>query len=79
MTRFFLPGIAVLLAFGSSLNAAAVTIVSPSANATVEGNGNNIFPFDIQPPAFNSQRYEQVYKDMNKYIGQVISDRRRYS
>src|SRR5215472_910849 len=62
MTRFFLPGIAMLLAFGWSLNGAAVTIVSPSMNASVEGNGNNIFPFDIQPPAFNSQRYEQVYR-----------------
>jgi len=43
------------------LHPTAITIVLPSANASAEGNGNNIFPFDIQPPAFDSQRYEQVY------------------
>jgi hypothetical protein len=59
--RLLMVGITVLLAFGWNSNATAVTIVSPGANTSVEGNGNNIFPFDIGPPAFESQRYEQVY------------------
>jgi len=59
--RLLIVSIIVLLAFGWDSTATAITIVSPSANASVEGNGNNIFPFDIQPPAFDSQRYEQVY------------------
>ena len=57
-----MPSIAALLALGWSFNATATTIVSPSANASVEGNGNNIFPFNIQPSGFVSQRYEQVYR-----------------
>jgi hypothetical protein len=60
-TRLLLAGMTVLLAFGWSSKATAVTIVSPSAETNVEGNGNNVFPFDIAPPGFVSQRYEQVY------------------
>ena len=59
--RLLMVSIIVLLAFGWGSTATAITIVSPSANAGVEGNSNNIFPFDIQPPAFDLQRYEQVY------------------
>jgi hypothetical protein len=60
--RLLMVGMAVLLALAWSSSATAVTIVSPSANTSVEGNGNNIFPFDIGPPAFASQRYQQVYR-----------------
>jgi hypothetical protein len=49
-TRLLLAGMTVLLAFGGSSKATAVTIVSPSAETNVEGNGNNVFPFDIAPP-----------------------------
>jgi len=58
-TRCVTIGLSGLLALASSSNAIAATIVSPSADTSVEGNSNNVFPFDI---GLSSQRYEQVYR-----------------
>jgi hypothetical protein len=52
-------GLSGLLALASSPNAIAAAIVSPSTDTSVEGNSNNVFPFDI---GLSSQRYEQVYR-----------------
>jgi hypothetical protein len=54
-------GLSGLLALAASANALAATIVSPSAQTSVEGNGNNAFPFNIGELTELSQRYEQVY------------------
>jgi hypothetical protein len=54
ITRLLFAGMTVLLAFGWSSKATAVAIVSPSAETNVEGNCNNVFPFDIAPPGFVS-------------------------
>jgi len=54
-------GLAGLLALASSPNAIAATIVSPSADTSVEGNSNNGFPFNIALFGLSSERYEQVY------------------
>ena len=59
--RLFIVSTIVLLTFRWSPIETAITIVSPSTNQSVEGNSNNIFLFDIAPPGFVSQRYEQVY------------------
>jgi hypothetical protein len=53
-------GLSGLLALASSPNAIAATIVAPSAQASVEGNLDNLFPFGIT--GLSSQRYEQVYR-----------------
>jgi hypothetical protein len=59
--RLLMVSMIVPFTYGWSSTASAITIVSPSTNTSVEGNENNIFPFDIEPPGFNSQRYQQVY------------------
>jgi PEP-CTERM motif len=53
-------GLATLLAAASPYGALA-NVISPSANTSVEGNGNNGFPFNIEANSLSSQRYEQVY------------------
>ncbi len=58
-TRLACLGLAVL-----ALNAgqAWADIVVPTAQALVEGNGNNAFPFNITLFGSSSQRYQQVYR-----------------
>jgi hypothetical protein len=41
--------------------ARADLVVVPNAQATVEGNANNTFPFDLAAVSFSSGRYQQVY------------------
>ena len=52
-------GLATLLAVALPYGAIA-NVISPSANASMEGNTNNAFPFNIAI-GLSSQRYEQVY------------------
>lgn len=40
---------------------ADILIVSPGAETSTEGSGNNGFPFNIAQFALSSQRYQQVY------------------
>jgi hypothetical protein len=60
-TRLFAVVTGVLLLLGWGSEATAITIVSPSAQTSVEGNDNNGFPFNIGFFGLSSQRYEQVY------------------
>jgi hypothetical protein len=60
-------GSCLLCGVGSNSNTtAAITIVSPSADANVEGNSNNIIPFSLGSfgnagISVTSIRYQQVY------------------
>jgi hypothetical protein len=54
-------GLSGLLVLASSPNAIAAAIVSPSAQASVEGNIDNGLPFNIAFVGLSSERYEQVY------------------
>jgi hypothetical protein len=57
-----LVSMTVVLALGWSPDVTAVTIVSPSADTSVEGNRDNGFPFNLAFFGFSSERYEQVYE-----------------
>src|SRR5437868_3150041 len=63
----FLPKIRLLLV-GAALfltavrvEAAPITVVVPNADASVEGNSNNGFPFNLSTFGLSAQRYQQVY------------------
>src|SRR5450432_18176 len=55
--------VAACLTFAAGTIAARadILIVSPAAQAAVDGNGGNNFPFDIGDSVISSQRYQQVY------------------
>ncbi len=59
-TRMLAAPIA-LLGMVAAPQLAAADIISPAANAAVEGNANNGFPFNITSFGLTAQRYEQVY------------------
>jgi len=55
LSHAFIVGLAVLL-LSASVQAAPIVIVTPNAQATVEGNTANSFPFGSA-----SHRYQQIY------------------
>lgn len=58
--RTLAVAVAALLV-GMTANARADFVVAPNANANVEGDGNNGFPFNIQDFGISTMRYQQVY------------------
>lgn len=49
------------LIWGASVSSHAATVVVPNSLATVEGNSNNAFPFNITAFGIMSMRYQQVF------------------
>jgi hypothetical protein len=60
VARPFLIPVLLLLA-GPFAQAGPVSVVAPNANASVEGNSNNGFPFNLSMFSISSMRYQQVY------------------
>ena len=54
--KLFLKVASLLFTFAAVFSAQATVIVAPNANATTEGNSNNIIPFDF---GTTSLRYQQ--------------------
>lgn len=60
--RSCLAVLALALGMPAGRAGAGVIVVAPDGNATVEGNGANVFPFGIGVTGvIDSQRYQQVY------------------
>ena len=49
-----------LLSFSAAISQAGLIVV-PNSLASVEGNGNNSYPFGINGLSASTQRYQQVY------------------
>ena len=52
---------AALIALGTFGTAQAATVVVPNGLASIEGNTNNGFPFNLELFGLSSQRYQQVF------------------
>jgi hypothetical protein len=60
--RAVLAVAALVLILGGAAKAKGAFIVSPNADASVEGGIENGAPFNLTPSGFSSQRYQQVYR-----------------
>ena len=68
-----LVGAASLVGWQVAMTAQAspATVVVPNANATAEGNINNVVPFDCGQASYPSMRYQQVYSGAQVGAGSI--------